>query len=539
MKRSALGIPVVDKSRRSTKGQLAALGIRLPPAAAVAPSGASSSCHEQPRDVRAANPQRVDGPVLRQGARAGKKFERPSDKLVTIDAVAQAYETHKYAASARASRATVEKTWREYHAKAVGLVPDLPVDPFPVTVKGLATVAALMKVDDFRSFGNYVSWAKGTHVALGHTWTQQLDHELKAAGRSLSRGLGPARQSADFCVTQIARLPPGGKARHDGLPLDPHKALVLGALWVLREIELAWAVCSDVTVDDLRQVVVWALPVSKTDPKAKACTRSWGCLCTSLGAATCPYHVMKAYLKDLARHFGYVHDQLPAQLPLFPDAQGKVATKAAMVAAFESVLTRAGLPTRDAAGRRRFGGHSCRVAGCRFWVLHGVEVQKVQVFARWGSNIVLRYVADTPVADITRDAATASVAKKARSAKGPDFGKLQEAIADAVKQVEALRAEVANLHTMANPQYVLNASTHAAHRVLVGGVGTNPSVWKTFCGWRFGGAKFTLAAQGPSPGARRCEKCFPDDAIKALKDTVSEDLSSGSDMSSPPSSDGE
>jgi hypothetical protein len=51
-----------------------------------------------------------------------------------------------------------------------------------------------------------------------------------------------------------------------------------------------------------------------------------------------------------------------------------------MVAGFEAVLTQAGLPCRDPAGRRCFGEHSCGVAGSRFWAASGLELFKLQIF---------------------------------------------------------------------------------------------------------------------------------------------------------------
>ena len=60
-----------------------------------------------------------------------------------------------------------------------------------------------------------------------------------------------------------------------GMPVFPSYAVLLGALWVLRKIEIAWAVWGDLVFDDGALKISWTLPVSKTDPQAKACTRSW------------------------------------------------------------------------------------------------------------------------------------------------------------------------------------------------------------------------------------------------------------------------
>ena len=60
-----------------------------------------------------------------------------------------------------------------------------------------------------------------------------------------------------------------------GLLVPPVFAVLLGSLRVLREIEMAWAICDDVLVDVEESIIVWTLLVSKTDLKAKSCKRKW------------------------------------------------------------------------------------------------------------------------------------------------------------------------------------------------------------------------------------------------------------------------
>ena len=66
--------------------------------------------------------------------------------------------------------------------------------------------------------------------------------------------------------------------------------------------------------------------------------------------------------------------------------------KEALIRAIEMVV-----PCRDASGRRLFGGHSCGVAGRRFWVARGLEILRLQVLASWESRANLRYIADAPL----------------------------------------------------------------------------------------------------------------------------------------------
>jgi hypothetical protein len=460
------------------------------------------------------------------------------------------YELHKYATSGHRPRSSVEATWREYHAKAHRLEPHIVVaECFPITVDALARVAALMKLDQYRSFSNYAYWAKAEHTRLGYAWSPQLALELKAGLRSLGRGIGPARQSQTFDLLLIAACLAKEPDQDDGQPLFPGYAVVLGSLWVLREIELAWAVWSDITVDDCDRKVTWRLPVSKTDPQAKACSRSWGCLCAHLAQEVCPYHVFVDY-----RH--RVREQLDLQgsSPVFPDRKGLVVQKAAMVLGFEKVFMRAGLACRDAAGRRCFGGHSCRVAGSRFWAASGLELMKLQIFARWGSNVILRYVAEAPLACLTLHGPRSPVPttlrplpptkanlepdKRARFAEGfpaaqarsevvssssslrpaaaqaaddtvARIAALDLALKQAVVDTAALRAEVHRLRADVMPQYALNPASRVWHKVLIESAALQRSDWKTCCGWKFGECPHSLSNTGPLPDDRACEKCLP------------------------------
>ena len=59
-----------------------------------------------------------------------------------------------------------------------------------------------------------------------------------------------------------------------------------------------------------------------------------------------------------------------------------------------------GLPLAGAAGNRTYGGHSCRVAGARYMASFDIDLLTIQLMGRWGSEVVLRYVADVPLTAI-------------------------------------------------------------------------------------------------------------------------------------------
>ena len=506
MVKRALGIPHIDGASMSRRARWAAQGVQVPAA---------------PRPNEAANadaPQRRDAPKLRVGVQArSRKGCRPSDFITDIAEAKRDYEDDKYAASAKDSRAAVANTWQEYHAKAHRLDPvSVPPSPFPVTVEGLKSVAALMKLDGYRSFSNYASWAKGHHIEQGYDWTQQLAHELTQAGRSLGRGLGPPRQSAAFDLQRVACSPSVPAPSSQGGPIFPKETILLGSLWVLREIEIAWTSWGDIVVDVEGMLIYWTLTACKTDPGAKSCTRKWGCLCNELGEAVCPYHLMVRYRKMISEYFGTESNCLADDRPAFPDVTGKVVQKAAMVEALERTLRTIGEATRDQAGRRRFGGHSCRVAGSRFWASHGMEVYKLQIFARWGSDVILRYVADSPLHHVRLPASTYSSSSSSCAVVeqggaiedvNAKVDKLARFVQDAVVEMQALKADLDRVRSEPSYDFVRNNATRCWHEVLLGGASIQPASWKTRCGWRFGFVDHRRGSAVPPAGVR-CDKCF-------------------------------
>jgi len=88
--------------------------------------------------------------------------------------------------------------------------------------------------------------------------------------------------------------------------------------------ESACALARSIHLDRTNCTQRFSLPVSKTDPQAIGCTRTWGCVCTSTVAGVrtaCPYHAATALLDHHMTHFATA-GALPADLPLFPGRDG-------------------------------------------------------------------------------------------------------------------------------------------------------------------------------------------------------------------------
>ena len=77
-------------------------------------------------------------------------------------------------------------------------------------------------------------------------------------------------------------------------------------------------------------------------------------------------------------------------------------------------LTDVDLTRLDGIGRlmHKFGEHVLRVSGAQFLIRAGLDVVTVQLFARWGSMVILKYIQEAPLAD------SAALSKKALATIG-------------------------------------------------------------------------------------------------------------------------
>ena len=98
------------------------------------------------------------------------------------------------APSAAASQDSLLHTWHAFHREWFGV--DVPV--LPLTGEKVYAVCAMFRAGGYRAVENYVSRIKDSHLEHGHPWTEFLDGACRKAKRAVTRGIGPARQSAAF-----------------------------------------------------------------------------------------------------------------------------------------------------------------------------------------------------------------------------------------------------------------------------------------------------------------------------------------------------
>lgn len=84
----------------------------------------------------------------------------------------------------------------------------------------------------------------------------------------------------------------------------------------------------------------------------------------------------------------------------FPAEDGQSSTNKGWADTFEAIAKILGLPLVHENGARAYTGHSARVSGARFMASHDIELWRVQLFGRWGSQVFLHYIQDAPLAQL-------------------------------------------------------------------------------------------------------------------------------------------
>jgi hypothetical protein len=349
---------------------------------------------------------------------------------------------------------------------------------------------------------------------LGFVWDQCLDVAAKDASRSVNRGLGPARQSAEIDITLLAPLASESVPLVVGGPINPATQFILGAFFLMREIELSCALFGSVKLrgEGPSLVVSWLLPESKTDSGGSSVSRSWGCLCSS--GPICPAHLAEKQIKVMELRFGKSIEGLP----FFPDLLGKFVPKERVVKTYEQLAVRLGEPLVDDMGRNRFGGHSARVSGARYLANIGLELFKLAVLARWASPVLLRYVGEAPLTSITADCKRLlaghqlhDVLRDVVSRSLSDSLCLPDLRQEINEMIES-NATVSQVAAAILPNlFMMNVSTQVVHRVHDPVLSGTPEI-VSLCGWTCGRARCKLFKLFPEAEAvsRLCDKraCF-------------------------------
>ena len=351
---------------------------------------------------------------------------------------------------------------------------ELGIEPFPLDAAKIKSFGSLLRAGGYRSAASYLSAVKMEHIRRGGCWTAQMAKEMADGARSCSRGQGPDKQSAEVDLDEMAKLAPVTSKYSVYWPAVGKDAFLVMGLWLLREMEGTTAKLGDVVLKEGRGcgTASWTLPFSKTDVKALGCTRTHGCSCPD---PACPTAAMRRVCKTAelwARRQGLC-DSLA---PLLPDGRGRFVQKTRMVRYMQHIAYKLGV-------RSGVTGHAGRVSGARRMARAGVELWQIQLFARWESKVILRYVREAPLAtshllaarmaeNIKQDPHGNDASKTQQDPHGNDAGNIQN-----IGMEDKARSW--NTTRMCLPTYVLNTrarnSKAKLHRPRDG--------WYSLCGW--------------------------------------------------------
>ena len=264
--------------------------------------------------------------------------------------------------------------------------------PYPLTSAKLELGVALLMRGGYRFALNYLSAMKRGHLEREHEWTAALQLRLADCSRATRRGKGPDRQADVLPLDVLCRTPQSAvdAARSSSWPAAGLHAAIVAASWATREIESGVALLTSVSFSPAVKdegpcgLAHWDLPASKADVEALGKTRTLPCSCPE---ADCPVRAMKCVV-EASRDIMVKSSTSHSHWPLLVKVDGTPMAKGDMAVFKREFAGVAGLP------HLWLPPHTARVTGAVRLALAGVSVWAIQVFCRWGSQTVLRYVKD-------------------------------------------------------------------------------------------------------------------------------------------------
>ena len=439
----------------------------------------------------------------------------------------------------------------------------------PPSARAISALGASLKAGGYRSAAVYLSTYKSWTARHGHEWSAVMQQAFHDAIRSCERGLGGPVKARALPFDRLGTLPSGDGAWVPGGPLRPRNAMVLGAWFLTREIELSSASAAALELSFPQPGVPqvrFHLPASKNDLTAVGTAREHGCACRGTPSASCPAHAAWDHLSFLRDRFPdfWRSSAAPMDLPLFPTASGAACAKEAMANTIAHAASLLGVELSAPDGSERVSGHSLRATGAQGLAAAGVDTWAIELLGRWGGDTVRGYIREARLADATSMAQRVkdnvsletliNQVLDRRACAHPQFPGAAQSAHDAaafqllaqstctglpVTAMSAASAELllaaplaaelsaAQALKTALPQdarFAMNSVTGVAHRIIVGFDDSPPPEWLAACGWRLG---LSTWRSGPVQLARTelpkaphllCARCLPELRRSALEE---------------------
>ena len=184
------------------------------------------------------------------------------------------------AATSRRTRRSRIKTLRKLAVEA-------GVDLVQVTNAGMELLEAALTAGAYRSAAAYLGIWKQTHAKAGHPWAAALAATRVRCGRSLGRGIGPAKRAA---VVRLEALP--DRWERAGTTDRARSDVPVVAAILVDQAEIA---------QDQKSAYLWLWP-SKTNLSGKECQRILRCACKLadhlfIGTRVCLVHALQRTLR--------------------------------------------------------------------------------------------------------------------------------------------------------------------------------------------------------------------------------------------------
>ncbi|CAK9004280.1 unnamed protein product [Durusdinium trenchii] len=183
--------------------------------------------------------------------------------------------------------------------------------------------------------------------------------------------------------------------------------------------------------------------------------------------------------------------------PIFPAEDDSIpASKEGWADTFEQLAMHLGLPVTHSNGARMFTGHSARVTGARFMAERNIELWRIQLFGRWGSDVFIHYIQDAPLKQLDKLALESTASMSVQRAQ-EQLQLLQQRIASCKSQFTHPEPDM--LHDCAagipqipehdnRPGVIIQNTARDGkfHATLIYKLDLPPKQWRARCGWPFG-----------------------------------------------------
>ena len=373
---------------------------------------------------------------------------------------------------------------------------------WPLTVASLKSLAMALQGAGYKSGYAYLSEAKLLHVERGHDWDLALDRCYKQCVRSLKRGKGPTHQAPEVPKERRSRLVSSVLRFKTGV-LFVRELFLFAMVWMLRAIELLELRLSDLDFCMGSKVVTLCWRTSKTDQTAEGVRRTVKCNCVGECDEECPYAVTEGLAQKLLGRFS-------TDSFLLVKKSGARAKVSEITTAWSKLF---GL---------KVTGHSARRTGALNFIRSGWSIAQVAYLGRWKSNIILHYASEA-LQEVPINAQTlpsfSPFAQMESSKKEEEWRNYVDAAkefataakADTEKVREQLQGELLVLKESVKDSHLLPPkvrSMYAGKAVHINELRSThvpPMLWKTRCGWLFGGKTFSF---GGDEWEVTCLKCI-------------------------------